>query len=95
MQIEINYKNPQKPRGVVNNQPVPLNSTFSFFSLDGKLEVEFLNDSPVKGDEKGKRHPDRTDFVAFKPGRFEFRCFIDGEPVPEGGGGVLLVPDGM
>jgi len=24
MQIEINYKNPQKPRGVVNNQPVPL-----------------------------------------------------------------------
>ena len=92
-QIEVNYFNPQKARGVVGGTPsVPLHGQFSFFSHDGNLEVQFLDDSPVTGDVPPQKLPANTQFVASKAGHFRFRCFINGNPIPSDGGGELDIP---
>ncbi len=96
MQFEVSYFNPQKPKGVVGGTPtVPQNGQFSFFSHDGKLEVQFIDDSPVLGDAPPKRLPDNTQFVAAKAGHFRFQCFINGHLIPHDGGGEIDVPPAM
>ena len=93
MQIEVNYFNSQKPKGVVGGKPtIQQNQKFRFFSHDGKLEVQFVGDSPVEGDVPPQKLPDNTDFVATKPGHYTFQCFINGHPIPHDGGGEMDVP---
>ena len=87
MKIEVNYFDPNKPRGVVGGTPsIPLHGTFSFFSLDGTLEVQFQGDSPVPDDLPPKKLPtENQQFTASKAGTFTFQCFINGQPIPIGG----------
>jgi hypothetical protein len=75
-QIEINYSNPQKPTGVVGGTPsIPLNGQFSFFSLDGPVQIQFIGDSPFLP-HSHTLHPGHTALTATKPGRYKFRCFL-------------------
>jgi hypothetical protein len=94
MQIEVNYFNANKPKGVVGGTPtVPLNTSFSFFSHDGRLEVLFVDDSPVTGDLPPQKHAENTPLVASKAGHYHFQCFINGNLVPIGG--ELDIPPAM
>ena len=96
--IEINYKNNQKPRGMVGpRQSIKVNSAFQVFSQDGPMTFQFKGDSPFAHDPGVL--PGNTDFVATKPGQYKFKCTmsIDGHPVeldpdnPLGIGGEMEV----
>jgi hypothetical protein len=100
--IEINYKNPAKPKGVVGGKvQIPLQSDFRFFSPDGPLKVQFIGNTPVARKVEDVL-PDNTDMKATKAGKFPFRCFltVEGKTVkldpndPNAVGGELEVTSG-
>ena len=105
-QIEINYLNPTKPKGVVGGLiSIPLNTQFTFFSHDGPVHIQFVESAPFPeglgpGGTPGPRFPGDHNFHASIPGVHKFKCFfhignlpdIELDPTRLGGiGGEIVV----
>jgi len=97
--IEINYLDPNKPRGNVGGVPsVRVGESFHVFSHDGPLKFSFKGDSPFAQD-TGELPGGDVDHFPTKPGRYKFACriHVNGRDIeldpdaPEGPGGEMEV----
>jgi hypothetical protein len=98
--IEINYLDPQKPRGLVGPRPtIKKNTAFRVFSKDGPLKFHFKGDAPF-ADNPGDLEGD-TDHVVTKPGIYKFKCKLhtaagdvelDPDSPSETGGEMEVIP---
>ena len=70
---------------------VPRDTEVSFSSNKGTLEIEFENDSPNANDIPPKKRLGKDTFVASRPGKYKFKCFINGK-LMKGGGDMEVLP---
>ncbi len=86
MVIELRYDPQNNTLAVVNGSTTVHRGTrFSFISTPGPLETQFSGDSPDERDVPAQRQPANHDYHATKPGRYQFRCFINGVEAKIGG----------
>jgi hypothetical protein len=86
MEIRLTYDPQKNALQVMDGTPqVPRGSKVSFVSNIGALETQFKDDSPDEHDLPPHKQPAKHGYIASKPGKFKFECFIDGQKMNIGG----------